>query len=132
MTTTFDTRSLMRRLPGAAAAGCLFVAISLLAACNKLVSISDPTDRITVQQAFSTDALATAAINGVYFSIMDQGHTTGSLAVDGGLSADELIDINASGDPAYLINTNHISIVTNGGTTGAPTDNLWPWAYGVI
>lgn len=109
------------------------LSIFLVTACKKLVSISDPIDRITSDQSFTTPDLAKAALNGVYYSLIpNNNYVLGYVSVYGGLSSDELAKNLLSGDAEYLISTNHLAITSNANGAGAPTDNIWNWAYGTI
>ena len=114
--------------------GKLFVMLLLLTSCSKLVSISDPDDRIVTNVAFSTDNLATAAVNGIYNNMMfENGFSRGAATLYGGLSSDELIAFYGPDDPYYTISTNHISLIGGQGSgSSALTDNIWSSAYGVI
>lgn len=110
----------------------------LLTACNNLVSISDPTDRIPSAVAFSTDQLANAAMNGVYQSMLSlngelvPGFSSGNTTLFGALSADELVAVLGTSSPFYNINTNHLMLTGSPSTLSSPTDNLWSSAYSVI
>lgn len=102
-------------------------ALSMLAGCKKLVSISDPVDRITTAQAFTSDDLAIAAMNGVYFSIMYNGNPIGYVPAYAGLSSDEMLVLTTTDrDP---ISSNHLFVIPD---NGAPTDKIWSWAYNAI
>lgn len=111
----------------------LFAIILILTSCSKLVSISDPNDRIVSNVAFSTDNLATAAVNGIYNNMMLENSFSRSFTtLYGGLSSDELITFYGPDDPYYAINTNHLSLIGSQTSSNAPTDNIWSSAYGVI
>lgn len=111
-----------------------------LSACDGLISISEPTDRIPTSVAFSTDQLANAAMNGVYLSLlssngtMTKGFSCGAATLFGALSSDELtIFQGQSGSPElFKINANHIIVTGTPGSLNSPTDIAWSSAYNVI
>lgn len=101
-------------------------------ACNKLVSISDPTDRIVTNVAFSTDDLAEATVNGLYKTMMTNNYfSRGNATLYGALSSDELL-LTYTNDPSSVIHENKIRINIDGGSGSAPTDHMWTSAYAVI
>ena len=119
-------------LPGRNIRLLLLPAILILFSCNKLVSISDPTDRIVTNVAFGTDDLAEAAVNGLYKTMMSINYfSRGNATLYGALSADELL-LTYPLDPASVLYENKIRITLANGTGSAPTDHIWTSAYAVI
>lgn len=111
----------------------LLLPMALLCACNKLVSISDPTDRISNTAVFSSDGLANSAMNGVYNSLLADNAFSRSIAsLYGSLSADELLVFSGVNNQYYPINTNHIAVTGIGNARMTPTDNIWTSAYSTI
>lgn len=118
----------------------IFPFILLLAACDSLVSISDPSDRIPSSVAFSTDKLADAAMNGVYQSMLAsnvtaaEGFASGNSTLFGGLSSDELTILQGQTSGFYRINTNHLVVLANPASSDLATDTdiIWTSAYKVI
>ncbi|NLR77317.1 RagB/SusD family nutrient uptake outer membrane protein [Chitinophaga eiseniae] len=111
----------------------LLLPMVLLCACNKLVSISEPTDRISNTAVFSSDALANSAMNGVYNSLLADAAFSKSIAsLYGSLSADEMLTFNSVNSTYYPINTNHITVMGIGNARTTPTDNIWTSAYSTI
>jgi hypothetical protein len=112
----------------------------ILSACDGLISISDPTDKIPASMAFSSDQLANSAMNGVYLSMlsvngtMTKGFGCGAATLFGALSSDELnIFLQISNEPGRLsINTNHIIVSGSQSSFSSPTDIAWTSAYNVI
>lgn len=94
----------------------LISCLSAIYGCKKLVEIPPPISSITTSQTFSTDANATAAMIGVYNSMINTGEnaTNGDATIYCGASADEL-QFFTVGDPSHdqfqenalLVNNNH-------------------------
>ena len=126
--------NIMVKTPYLAIGSKLLVMLLVLASCSKLVSISDPDDKIVTNAAFSTDNLAGAAVNGIYNNMMlENSFSRGIATLYGGLSSDELIAFYGPDDPYYTISTNHLSLIGGQGSgSTALTDNIWSSAYGVI
>ncbi|MFA4870201.1 MAG: RagB/SusD family nutrient uptake outer membrane protein [Pedobacter sp.] len=105
--------------------------------CRKLIAIDPPLDTVTTVEVFSTDALATSAMAGVYtlmangngnFPQPTSGFSMGLTTILGGLSSDELfLSSGNSGNQMYLYNTNRISALNSGAST-----TLWTSAYKII
>jgi len=95
--------------------------------CKKFVQVSTPAGESTTPQVFSSDASATAAMNGVYSLMMgsNDGFADGALTLYPGLSADELY--NTVPDP------NLSQFAQNTLTSGNPiiASNCWagPYSY---
>lgn len=99
-----------------------------ITSCNKLVGISEPINTITGGEAFSTDALATSALNAIYsdmsyFGGNGLGYSNGATAVYAGLASDELNYFG--GVPVYQ---NGTILATDGTIYGA----FWRAAYSHI
>jgi starch-binding outer membrane protein, SusD/RagB family len=81
--------------------------------CKKSVEISEPTSLITTSKVFSNDAQATAAMEGVYFYMVN-GNTppnlfSGGMTLYAGLSSDELLLYDLSNTRALQFNENNIT-----------------------
>src|ERR1700753_1366305 len=77
---------------------------AIFTSCKKLVQIPPPVSSITTSQVFADSADATAAISGIYSSLINTEGTisvgSGSISIDCGTSADELVPfVQGSGDP---------------------------------
>ena len=90
--------------PGAAlsllaAAIAAIVAMAALGACKKFVQVSPPAGQSSTAEVFSSDASATAAMNGVYSQMMGTNYSFADAAITlyVGMSADELY--NTSPNP---------------------------------
>jgi starch-binding outer membrane protein, SusD/RagB family len=97
-------------------------------ACKKFVQVGAPSGQTAAAQVFSSDATATAAINGVYSLMMgsNDGFADGAVTLYAGLSADELFNTTPSPSlDQFTLNTltsNNPLLVTN----------CWGDAYGYI
>lgn len=74
-----------------------FLCISFLAlfagvSCKKLIEVDPPVDQITSSEVFKDDALAKAAVSGIYSEMMNNPNqfTTHAVTLYTGMSADEL------------------------------------------
>ncbi len=69
-----------------------------LVACNKLVEVSPPDDRLSGDVVFTSDATANAAIAGLYQQMMrfSTQIASGAITIYTGLSADELVNTSSS------------------------------------
>lgn len=103
----------------------LIVAIVLLVSCKKFIDAGIPIDRITASTAFSNDASATTAVNGIYSQMQPvlPFIFNGGVTINAGMSADELV-YTGSGADQQAINNN--SILPNNTTI---TTDLWTRAY---
>lgn len=111
----------------------LLPVVYMLASCSKLVSISDPLDRITNGTVFSTDDFANGAVNGIYNTMLaDNSFGKGMTALYGALSADEINLYQTYYNQYYPVNTNHLILIGSGANRTCITDNLWTSAYGAI
>lgn len=107
-----------------------FLAI-MVCSCDKLVSISDPVDQITTDKAFSSNELATLAMNGVYSSMILKSAPLTKTSAFGSLSADDVFVTVVSQNPEYYIGANRL--FASGETAGtSPTDGIWKGFYAVI
>lgn len=81
--------------------------------CKKLVEISEPTSLITTSKVFSNDAEATAAMEGVYFYMVNSNTPpnllSGGMTLYAGLSSDELQLYDLSNTRALQFNENNIT-----------------------
>lgn len=101
------------------------LATVLMASCKKFIDAGTPIDRITAATAFSNDASATTAVNGIYSQMQPvlPFIFNGGVTFNAGLSADELV-YTGSGADQQAINNN--SILPNNTTI---TTELWTRAY---
>ncbi len=106
---------------------CLFYMIAPLG-CTKWVSVPPPTTQVTASGAFSNDATAEAAVNGLYSQIM-QGNLVflnGGTTLYPSLSADELYgtlpDANRDGFTANALSSRN----------GVIAGSFWAKAYSYI
>jgi hypothetical protein len=117
---------------------CLVMGIIPMA-CKKLVTVDEPINTITTTEVFSTDATATSAMAGIYSKMVNgpnAGTTSSFMTFSAGLttfiagmSSDDLYLYTGSlnGDPAYFYNTNHLTAMNAGASSG-----IWTSAYGTI
>jgi len=107
--------------------------ILLQTACKKLVTVDEPISSITTQEAFSTDAQATAAMAGVYAPMINgttmssnnvyTGFAAGLSTMTGGFSSDEL-EVFGGTNP---LETNQLT-----GTGFYYVNVIWTSAYKTI
>jgi hypothetical protein len=101
--------------------------------CKKLIAIDEPINTLTTTEIFSTDATATAAMAGVYSTMINgtnggsvNSATTifsGGLSTSlGALSADELNSASAD-----VYNSNHLTVLN-----AQASSSLWISAYNII
>ncbi|MGO4291949.1 RagB/SusD family nutrient uptake outer membrane protein [Chitinophaga sp. RAB17] len=76
----------------------LFVTMSGILSCNKLVDVPLPIDKVTATTLFQNDAAATTAVLGIYSQMMYPylNLTSGAVTIYTGLSSDELISTSAT------------------------------------
>lgn len=113
--------------------------LPLLVGCKKLLDIKPPKSTITTEQVFSSNAHAEWALNGVYQKLTHATDISGSDAIGtnfgsglatllGGLSADEMYNLNGTSSQDYLaMSTNKLSLQNN-----RRTQNLWRSAYKTV
>ncbi len=88
----------------------LFILGISLGACKKYVDIDPPSDYLTVDKVFSDDGKATASVTAIYGSMINtNSFASYSTTLYGGLSADELIPFNPTGN-LDEINDNEIAV----------------------
>ena len=102
-----NKRSIIRAL-----VGCLLIA-SVACSCKKLVEAGQPMSSITTEKTFGTNALADAALAGLYSQMMTNNgnmlFSNGGTTIYTGMSADELVSFaGASAAPIYQFYTNHL------------------------
>jgi hypothetical protein len=109
----------------------IFGLVTILAeSCNKLVSVPPPVNTISTSQVFSSDIEATAAIEGVYFNMINQGTPEifcGGMTIYGGASADEFLFFN-QGFSLYEQFQNNELLSNN----GVVVTDFWQNAYSTI
>jgi len=110
----------------------LLCAAGSMAGCKKMVDAGEPKNTITTDRAFSTNALANAALAGVFSQLMTNTgsmiFSNGATTIYAGLSADELE--NFAGTLNLFDNqffTNQILI-----DNPAPNSYIWQPAYKII
>lgn len=93
--------------------------------CKKLIEVDPPNDWVEAGTVFSTDAQATAAIMGLYSTIMEQTKyfLNGGMSLYLGLSADEL-NRTVSANMEDQFTTNSLSA-----TNALIHNNIWKPAY---
>jgi hypothetical protein len=98
------------------------------ASCRKFVQVSPPAGQSTTAQVFSSDATATAAMNGVYSQMMgtNYGFADAAVTLYAGLSADELY--NTSSNPPVDQFTQNILTAGN----AILQSNFWGDAYSYL
>lgn len=111
--------------------------VSIQLSCKKFLAIDEPINSITTTEIFRTDATATAAMAGVYSTMIngtegaspDEGHrslfSAGLSTILGGLSSDELYSYAGSAADDY--GRNRLT-ATNSGRSAV----LWSSAYNII
>lgn len=115
------------------------IVLPLLVGCKKLLEIKPPKSTITTEQVFSSNAHAEWALNGVYQKLTHATDIIGSDAIGnnfgsglvtllGGLSADEMYNLNGTASQDYLaVSTNKLSLQNSKRTL-----NLWKSAYKTV
>ncbi len=109
----------------------IFITLTGLSSCKKLVTVAPPTTEIESRQVFNSDATASAAVSGIYSRMMDESlggfasGNTGSMTFLGACSADELIYYSTNTtQPSYYMYGNALQ-PTN-------TTSFWSEAYQYI
>jgi len=107
--------------------------ILLLAGCERFLEIDPPNSKIGKESVFGNERTAEGALKGIYrtmgsgFNGFANGYT-GSVSINGALSADELLFVNNYGltSPYEEINSNNIS------PRNASVETLWSNCYEAI
>jgi starch-binding outer membrane protein, SusD/RagB family len=112
-------------------ASLLILSICFLSACKKLVEIPPPADSITTKQVFEDSSDVAAAVTGIYSKILYNtnnyyGFCNGAETFYCGLSSDELVPFNLSGDAAQFYRNAMIS------KNGISSLYFWKEAYSYI
>jgi len=110
--------------------GCLIIAGAC--SCKKLVDVGLPTNTITTERTFSSNALADAALSALYSQMMTNTgsmlFSNGGTTIYTGLSSDELVSFSgATAAPIYQFYTN--KLLKNNIT---PDLMFWQPAYKLI
>src|SRR5687767_3965214 len=96
-----------------------------ISSCKKLVEIPPPTQSLTDNKIYTTDATAIGVLNGIY-SNLTMGNSlfqgTPSIGLMAGLSADEL-NIFGTSNPYYAYFRNDLAMLTNGFELWGPLYN---------
>ncbi len=111
----------------------IFIALTGICSCKKLVTVAPPTTEIESATVFSSDASASAAVSGIYSRMMSgngfASGGSGSMTFYGALSADELVNYPPSSVSAsYYFYGNNIP-ATAAGPTGAPWTEIYQYIY---
>jgi starch-binding outer membrane protein, SusD/RagB family len=91
------------------------IVIFITLGCKKWIAVDSPNDKPDASVIYSSDALATAVLTGMYNQISAGSFATGSngISVRAGLSADEFTGYSASGIEALSYYQNNILVSTN-------------------
>jgi starch-binding outer membrane protein, SusD/RagB family len=115
-------------------AKCLGFMLALLSlsfwSCKKLVQIPEPVNSITTTEVFGSDAQSNSALAGIYTQMINGGlnFLSGSITLNAGLSADELVYyFGSDGSDNWAFNSN--TLQSNNGTV---LSNFWTPAYSYI
>lgn len=106
----------------------LILSILLVTSCNKLVDIPPPTQTVTENKVYNTDATAIGVMNGLYANLTSdyslfQGQR--SISMFASLSGDEL-DVFGTVNPFYAYCANDLATLTYGNELWAP---LYSYIY---
>jgi len=89
----------------------LFLLLTGCPSCKKFVDTPVPSNQIPPDAVFSSDASATAALMGAYYSVQN---TTSTVFLDGSFFSDELLFLNSSGSTDQAINNTYDPTVDYG------------------
>ncbi|HTJ13397.1 MAG TPA: RagB/SusD family nutrient uptake outer membrane protein [Dinghuibacter sp.] len=105
-----------------------YLILAALVSCKKFVQVDAPAGGTANAQVFSSDASATAAMNGVYSLMMGSNNafTAGAVTIYGGLSADELFNTT----PSPLLDQFHQNTLIS--SNSLLVTNCWGDAYSYI
>lgn len=79
--------------------------VILIVGCNKVVQVGEPINSITTSETFSNPNNANAAITAIYNDMsFGGGLAGGTMTIDAGMSADELIPFGSGNNPFYRNN----------------------------
>jgi hypothetical protein len=93
--------------------------------CKKLLDIPPPTQTVTENKVFTTDATAIGVLDGIYTNLtVDNTIFQGQISIEvlNALSADELTPF-ATSDPQYSYSTNNLAMLTSGFEFWSPLYN---------
>jgi len=104
----------------------IFLVISFTS-CKKFIEVSPPADRLVSSTVFTSDASATAALTGIYSSMINQnfGFACAGMTLYPGLSADEFNNYSSTATQLEFSN-NSLTVVNS--TIG----DLWNFPYNNI
>jgi len=109
----------------------LYLSIFFTHSCKKLVSIREPVDTITTNEAFGTEDQANSAIVGIYSSMNYNSQlpnfANGAITIYTGMSSDELIIFASTGIDYTSIQNNTLQ-----SNNGVITTFFWTPAYKYI
>ncbi|RFZ90232.1 RagB/SusD family nutrient uptake outer membrane protein [Mucilaginibacter conchicola] len=105
---------------------------SSISSCKKLVEIDRPENTVTQEVAYSSNALATQAVVGLYSKLMSGDGTpnfaNGTTSLYAALSADELLGYTGTGSPIdYQFSSGNIQ-----SDNSIPEEQIWKIAYQLI
>jgi hypothetical protein len=94
--------------------GIIFFGLMIVTSCKKLVEVNAPVTSINVDNVYTTDATAIAAVTGIYAKISDQsvsltGNSISGISVFTSLSGDELELFGQSGSTLRPYYTNDLN-----------------------
>ena len=106
----------------------LFASILVNSSCKKFVDINPPINQITGDEAFKSDASATAIVTGIYSEMMNNPaqFSSGFTTMYAGMCADELYYYSSGNNDEFV--TNQISL-SNHGLIGS---SFWQPVYKYI
>lgn len=93
-----------------------FLLCVVIGSCRKLIEIGEPTSTIPTSKVFSSDDIATQALAGVYYRMVNNTEpllNTGGMTIYCGLSADELVLYDQSNVNAIQFNRNSLTALNN-------------------
>jgi hypothetical protein len=106
---------------------CILLAVSFLfSSCKNVLQVDFPGDRVSAENLFTTDELATSSVMGLYSRMMITGPTiysNGAASIYGSLSADELYPTALTEADLQFYN-NDINP-----SSSEAWDYFWNWAY---
>jgi hypothetical protein len=106
------------------------ILLLFLHSCKKLVAVPPPENSITTTQSFSSDALAKAAMTGVYYNMINangDNFFNGAITIYTGTSSDELSFFLRTVQDNIQFNDNNVTAIN-----GRILNSFWNNAYSII
>ena len=106
------------------------ILLLFLHSCKKLVTVPPPESSITTVQSFSSDALAAAAMTGIYYNMINangDNFFNGAITIYTGTSSDELNFFLRTVQDNIQFNDNNLTPVN-----GRVLNSFWNSAYSII